>query len=276
MLFSSGSVKRDQLGRDHDVGAREPVERVHPVEEAGRGHDAELLMLEVDERRDLLKILERVRAGEGGDVFVRRDVDAARPEFVHDAQHVGAGNERHARGGLEPEKFVREFPVVFAHRKAIPDSPGEVAALDADPFAFHLQGFDELTAREAVFVFGEDRGFLHAVFEEESHAQAGYLGAVELDDVKIVVTVVGIEEGVDRGDALETLVQTGAQFRVFRFAADDRAVAVVRVQALRDRAVLADDAELHGDVEFLKLLEHGGDEARGGAPVKILFDGGDR
>ena len=64
MLFSSGSVKRDQLGRDHDVGAREPVERVHPVEEAGRGHDAELLMLEVDERRDLLKILERVRAGE--------------------------------------------------------------------------------------------------------------------------------------------------------------------------------------------------------------------
>ena len=28
MLFSSGSVKRDQLGRDHDVGARELVERM--------------------------------------------------------------------------------------------------------------------------------------------------------------------------------------------------------------------------------------------------------
>ena len=54
------SVEHDQFGRDDDFGAREPVERVHPVEEAFRGHDAELLVLDVDERRNLLEIMERM------------------------------------------------------------------------------------------------------------------------------------------------------------------------------------------------------------------------
>ena len=129
---------------------------------------------------------------------------------------------------------------------------------------------------ETVFVLGEDYDLLHAVLEEKTHGLAGDLGAVELDDVEIVVVAVGVEEGVDRGDALEAAMQAGAHFGFFRFAADDRAVAVLGIQAFRDRAVLADDAELHGDVEFLKLLEHGGDELRGGAPVEILFDGRDR
>ena len=216
-------------------------------------------------------------AGEHRDELVLGDVHAGRPEFVHHAQHVGAGGEEQGSGVFVLQERLGELLVVIGQRQiAVVHDRGQVEHLHPGAFALATERVGEFTRLVQVLVVREDRHFLRAAVEEMPCGDACDLGAVETDQVELAVPVVAGEERIHGGDALETVVQFFADARIVGLAADDHAVAVVGVQAVRDRAVLAHHAQLHGEVELLEFLEDRGDEAGDRAPAEEMLDGGER